>query len=206
MLRPRSTGDLVAGLIFVGLGAAFAIGALGYDLGSLLEMGPGYVPLVLGLVLAALGVAIVVKAYVAPDPAPGEVSDAAGSGRAVPDAEVPDGGAPDTEVPDAAASDGVASDRVPTDADVPDPRPLAGIQWRPTVAIFAAVGFFALTVDGLGLLPATFGTGLLAAMARPGTRVLRALLIAVGLTLTSWIIFAVLLQLRLALFGDWLGG
>jgi hypothetical protein len=74
------------------------------------------------------------------------------------------------------------------------------------VAIFAAVGFFALTVDGLGLLPATFGTGLLAAMARPGTRPLRALAIAVGLTLASWLIFVVLLQLRLALFGDWLGG
>lgn len=159
-------------MIFVGLGAAFAIGALGYDLGSLLEMGPGYVPLVLGLVLAALGGVIVAKAYVAPDP-----------------------------VPDAAPSD-----RAKPDADLPDPRPLAGIQWRPTVAIFAAVGFFALTVDGLGLLPATFGTGLLAAMARPGTRPLRALVIAVGLALASWIIFVVLLQLRLALFGDWLGG
>ena len=74
------------------------------------------------------------------------------------------------------------------------------------MAIFAAVVFFALTVDGLGLLPATFGTGLLAALARPGTRPLRALIIAVGLTLASWIIFVVLLQLRLALFGDWLGG
>ncbi|WP_419707774.1 tripartite tricarboxylate transporter TctB family protein [Promicromonospora sp. NFX87] len=167
--------------MFVGLGAAFAIGALGYDLGSLLEMGPGYVPFALGLVLAALGGVIVGKAYVAPDPAPGAVSDG--------------------EV-----SDAPPSDRMKPDPDVPDPRPLAGIQWRPTVAIFAAVGFFALTVDGLGLLPATFGTGLLAAMARPGTRPLRALAVAVGLTLASWIIFVVLLQLRLALFGDWLGG
>lgn len=144
-------------------------------------MGPGYVPLALGVVLAALGAVIVVKAYVAPDLAPGAVSDAA-------------------------PSDAAPSDRATPDADVPDPRPLAGIQWRPMVAIFAAVGFFALTVDGLGLLPATFGTGLLAAMARPGTRPLRALVIAVGLALASWIIFVVLLQLRLALFGDWLGG
>lgn len=147
-------------------------------------MGPGYVPFALGLVLAALGGVIVAKAYVAPDPAPGAVS-----GREVSDDEV---------------SDAPPSDRVTT--DVPDPRPLAGIQWRPTAAIFAAVGFFALTVDGLGLLPATFGTGLFAAMARPGTRVLRALAIAVGLALASWLIFVVLLQLRLALFGDWLGG
>jgi hypothetical protein len=159
-------------------------------------MGPGYVPLVLGLVLAALGGVIVAKAYVAPDPARGAVSDAAPSDRSAPDGEVSDGGLPDA----------APSDRAKPDADLPDPRPLAGIQWRPTVAIFAAVGFFALTVDGLGLLPATFGTGLLAAMARPGTRPLRALVIAVGLALASWIIFVVLLQLRLALFGDWLGG
>lgn len=164
-------------------------------------MGPGYVPLVLGLVLAALGAVIVVKAYVAPDPALGAVSDAAPSDREMPDGAVSDGAPSDREVSDAAPSD-----RATPDADLPDPRPLAGIQWRPTVAIFAAVGFFALTVDGLGLLPATFGTGLLAAMARPGTRPLRALVIAVGLALASWIIFVVLLQLRLALFGDWLGG
>lgn len=144
-------------------------------------MGPGYFPLALGIVLTALGVATAVKAYVAPDPAPGEA---------------PGGGAPDGVSPDAGVSD----------ADEPDPRPLAGIQWRPTVAVFAAVTFFALTIDGLGLVLATFGTGLLAALARAGTKPVRALVIAVCLTLASWIIFVVLLQLRLALFGDWLGG
>jgi hypothetical protein len=159
-------------------------------------MGPGYVPFALGMVLAALGGVIVAKAYVAPDPAPGAVADGAMSDAPMSDAPLSD----------APPSDAPPSDRMKPDPDAPDPRPLAGIQWRPTVAIFAAVGFFALTVDGLGLLPATFGTGLLAAMARSGTRPLRALAIAVGLTLASWVIFVVLLQLRLALFGDWLGG
>jgi hypothetical protein len=139
-------------------------------------MGPGYVPFALGLVLAVLGLATVAKAYVAPDPASSE------------------------------APHGETSDAHAPDADAPDPRPLAGIQWRPTVAVFAAVVFFALTIDGLGLLPATFGTGLLAALARSGTKPLRVLAIAVGLTLASWVIFVLLLQLRLALFGDWLGG
>ncbi|MEV0892613.1 tripartite tricarboxylate transporter TctB family protein [Promicromonospora sp. NPDC050262] len=189
-LRPRSTGDLVAGLIFLGLGAAFAVGALGYELGALLEMGPGYVPLALGLVLAALGLATVVKAYVAPDPAPGEVADVV-PGDVVPADAVPDDAAPHDARPDDAA---------------PDPRPLAGLRWRPTLAVFAAVVFFALTVEGLGLLPATFGTGLLAALARPGTRPLQALVIAAGLTAASWVIFVVLLQLRLPLLGDGLGG
>lgn len=159
-------------------------------------MGPGYVPLVLGLVLAGLGLATVVKAYVAPDLAPGVTpADAVVDDAVVNDAAV-----------DGAADGGGTSDREMSDAEALDSRPLAGIQWRPTVAVFAAVTFFAVTIDGLGLVPATFGTGLLAALARPGTKPLRALVVAVGLTLASWIIFVVLLQLRLALFGDWLGG
>ncbi|MDR7384431.1 hypothetical protein J2S48_003946 [Promicromonospora iranensis] len=155
-------------------------------------MGPGYVPFALGLVLAGLGLATVAKAYLAPDPDLGE---------APADAAVSDA----TGVDDAVPEDAVAEHAV-SDADALDPRPLAGIQWRPTVAIFAAVTFFAVTVDGLGLLLATFGTGLLAALARQGTGPVRALVIAAGLTLASWVIFVVLLQLRLALLGDWLGG
>jgi len=151
-------------------------------------MGPGYVPLALGLVLAALGLATVVKAYVAPDPAPGEVS-------------------PSDALPSETPPSGTSPSGVPSDDDAPpDPRPLAGLQWRPTAAVFGAIAFFALTIDGLGLLPATFGTGLLAALARPGTRPLRALAVAAGLTAASWVIFVVLLQLRLPLLGDWLGG
>ena len=53
--------DLVAGGIFVALGLAFAIGARGYELGTAFRMGPGYVPLVLGGVLALLGLAVIVE-------------------------------------------------------------------------------------------------------------------------------------------------
>ena len=51
--------DLVAGGIFVVLGLAFAIGARGYELGTAFRMGPGYVPLVLGGLLALLGLGII---------------------------------------------------------------------------------------------------------------------------------------------------
>ena len=51
--------DLVAGGIFVALGLAFAIGARGYELGTAFRMGPGYVPLVLGGLLALLGFGII---------------------------------------------------------------------------------------------------------------------------------------------------
>lgn len=50
--------DLVAGGIFVALGLAFAIGARGYEPGTAFRMGPGYVPLVLGGMLAVLGFGI----------------------------------------------------------------------------------------------------------------------------------------------------
>jgi len=51
--------DITAGGIFVALGLAFVIGARGYELGTAFRMGPGYVPLVLGGLLAALGLAVI---------------------------------------------------------------------------------------------------------------------------------------------------
>ena len=53
--RHAARADLCAGGAFVALGGAFAIGALQYDLGTAFQMGPGYVPLTLGCVLAGLG-------------------------------------------------------------------------------------------------------------------------------------------------------
>ena len=57
--------DLLAGGVFILFGAAFAFGSLAYDTGTPGRMGPGYVPLALGILLAGLGVAIVVKGFVA---------------------------------------------------------------------------------------------------------------------------------------------
>ena len=53
--RRAARADLCAGGTFVALGGGFAIGALQYDLGTAFQMGPGYVPLTLGCVLAGLG-------------------------------------------------------------------------------------------------------------------------------------------------------
>ena len=57
--------DFLAGLIFIGLGAAFAIGALAYPLGSALRMGPGYIPVALGGVLVLLGLLVIVEGFFA---------------------------------------------------------------------------------------------------------------------------------------------
>lgn len=57
--------DLLAGVAFIAFGLAFALGALDYEVGTPLRMGPGYVPLVLGFLLAAFGAGIVLKGFVA---------------------------------------------------------------------------------------------------------------------------------------------
>jgi Tripartite tricarboxylate transporter TctB family len=61
----RAVTDLLAGLIFVAFGLAFAATSLTYDLGTPLRMGPGYFPLVLGGILVFLGLLIVGKGLVA---------------------------------------------------------------------------------------------------------------------------------------------
>ncbi|WP_281365126.1 tripartite tricarboxylate transporter TctB family protein [Phytohabitans houttuyneae] len=47
------------------MGGAFAVGSLSYELGTPLRMGPGYFPLLVGAILAALGLGIVLKGLVA---------------------------------------------------------------------------------------------------------------------------------------------
>jgi hypothetical protein len=58
---PRGLKDVLAGLVFVAIGAAFAVFSLSYEIGTTLRMGPGYFPLVLGALLAVLGGVIVGK-------------------------------------------------------------------------------------------------------------------------------------------------
>jgi Tripartite tricarboxylate transporter TctB family len=143
--------DILAGAIFIVLGGAFALGALAYDIGSPLRMGPGYVPLVLGGLLVAIGVLVIVKGFVAEE---GE--------------------------------------------------PIGDIDWRALIMTSAALLFFGLTIRGLGVIGALFGTSLLAALARSATSIREALLIAAALTAISVVIFVFALQLRLPLFGSWL--
>ncbi len=66
--RRLSVPDLLCGGVFVALGIAFAVGGARYDVGSALRMGPGYVPLLLGVILAGLGLVIVGLAFVGGDP------------------------------------------------------------------------------------------------------------------------------------------
>jgi hypothetical protein len=67
----RAVTDILAGLIFVAFGLAFAITSLSYELGTPLRMGPGYFPLVLGGILVFLGLLIVGKGVVSGSSAEG---------------------------------------------------------------------------------------------------------------------------------------
>ena len=60
----KSQKDFFSGLMFMGVGIAFAWGSTRYTIGSGARMGPGYFPLVLGVLLAILGGIITFKALV----------------------------------------------------------------------------------------------------------------------------------------------
>ncbi|GGT06477.1 membrane protein [Planobispora rosea] len=152
MERRRSLPDILAGGVFVLIGGAFVAGSLGYELGTPLRMGPGAFPLLVGAIVAALGLAVVVKGLVA-----GEV---------------------------------VAFGPVP---------------WRAVTVIVLAILFFGFTVRGLGFIPASAVTALLTTLASRRVRPLTAVAVTAGLTAAGTLIFVVGLQLRIPLWGPWLG-
>lgn len=57
----RNQKDFAAGVIYIVLGSAFALGALNYKIGEAARMGPGWFPLMVGILLALVGVATLVS-------------------------------------------------------------------------------------------------------------------------------------------------
>ena len=51
----KSQKDFFSGLMFLVVGGGFALGATSYSVGTAARMGPGYFPLLLGVLLAILG-------------------------------------------------------------------------------------------------------------------------------------------------------
>ncbi|MBF8185645.1 tripartite tricarboxylate transporter TctB family protein [Nonomuraea sp. K274] len=152
MERRRSFPDVLAGGVFILIGGGFVAGALGYELGTPLRMGPGAFPLLVGAIVGALGLAIVIKGLIV-----GEVVS------------------------------------------------FGPIPWRAVAVIVLAVVFFGFTVRGLGFVPTSAVTALLTTLASTRVRPLTAVAVAAGLTVASTLIFVVGLQLRIPLWGPWLG-
>jgi hypothetical protein len=63
-MRIKSQKDFWSGLMFVAAGIAFAWGATNYTIGEGARMGPGYFPLMLGVLLTLIGVFVVFEAMV----------------------------------------------------------------------------------------------------------------------------------------------
>jgi hypothetical protein len=67
MALNASRNDLASGAIFVLFGGYFVVEALRYDFGTPFRMGPGFMPVVLGAVLVALGLAVAANGFRKPD-------------------------------------------------------------------------------------------------------------------------------------------
>ena len=57
----KSQKDFFSGLLYTVAGAAFAFGATNYTVGTGARMGPGYFPLLLGILLALIGAFVMFK-------------------------------------------------------------------------------------------------------------------------------------------------
>jgi hypothetical protein len=57
-VKIKSQKDFFAGLMFAVVGVSFAWGAITYNVGSGARMGPGYFPLMLGVVMSVIGLGI----------------------------------------------------------------------------------------------------------------------------------------------------
>ncbi|MGJ7496624.1 tripartite tricarboxylate transporter TctB family protein [Variovorax sp. RT4R15] len=57
-MKIKSQRDFFAGLMFAVVGGAFAWGASTYNVGNGARMGPGYFPLMLGILMSLIGLAI----------------------------------------------------------------------------------------------------------------------------------------------------
>ncbi len=63
MKTTRDSHDLVGGLLMTAAGLFFALYGTSYNFGTASRMGPGYFPVVLGWILAALGILIAAPAW-----------------------------------------------------------------------------------------------------------------------------------------------
>lgn len=67
-MRIKSQKDFFAGLLYLSVGVGFAWGATNYTIGNGARMGPGYFPLLLGIILAIIGGIVAFKALVVETP------------------------------------------------------------------------------------------------------------------------------------------
>lgn len=65
-MKVRSQKDFFSGLMFLVVGVAFAWGASTYKIGSGAKMGPGYFPIILGVILTLIGTVVTANSLLKP--------------------------------------------------------------------------------------------------------------------------------------------
>lgn len=73
-MKIKSQKDFLSGLMFLAVGGIFAWGATSYSIGTGARMGPGYFPLLLGVLLAILGAIILLGSLIVETPDGDKVS------------------------------------------------------------------------------------------------------------------------------------
>ena len=86
----------------------------------------------------------------------------------------------------------------------PDTVTLDPPAWRAVILILATIGFFALTIRGLGFIPVVLISTFVTAMASRMNSPVFAALLAAGLTVLCTLIFVIGLGLSVPLVGPWL--
>jgi hypothetical protein len=69
----KNQRDFVFGIASIAFGVSYALGATRYEIGTAAKMGPGYFPLMLGVMMALLGIYIVVTSLVVPVDGEGKI-------------------------------------------------------------------------------------------------------------------------------------
>lgn len=137
----KSTQDFWTGITFLAFGGATAIGSLAYPLGTTSRMGPGYFPMLLGVLLAAIGLFIVWRSM--------------------------------------RSEEGGQVTRINL--------------WL-VVRLLLAVAAFGLLLNPLGLILTAFITIFLAAWAGPEFELGEAIVLALALSVSSWLLFVYALK------------
>lgn len=148
----RNPKDFGAGLIYLSVGVAAVYIAQDYSMGSVVRMGPGYFPTVLGALLALVGLISLGRSLIRP----GE-----GIGR---------------------------------------------IAWREAAIITVATVLFGLLLRGGGLVVSLLALTLVSAYASKYFSLKTSLLLAVGMTVFSVLVFIKGLGIPLPVWGRWFGG
>lgn len=66
--------DFWSGVIFLGVGVAFAGFGRHYPMGTTMRMGPGYFPTLLGGLLALIGLGLIIRSLLQPAPSVGRLA------------------------------------------------------------------------------------------------------------------------------------